>query len=186
MSTDVIKSQPYQEPVVNQHTKKKYDVTDDGEMTRIASRLIGKVSTFSHLAECRFVFVFRHGKWESKGDPVFGQVKIVNEIDNAIMDFEAGVENVDVCIIMNYDVWQDAQPKEREAIMDHQLSHIDRDTTENGVRWSTRKHDVEEFVGTLRRHGTTWSARLQVMEKALKEHLQARLPGLDRTADGDR
>jgi len=64
--------------------------------------------------------------------------------------------------------WERATRREREALLLHELLHIERKMTRSGkLRWSLRRHDVEEFTEVVRHYGG-WTKNLQQLGKLLK------------------
>lgn len=58
---------------------------------------------------------------------------------------------LDFLIEFNWQAWRELTPKQRIALVDHELCHCERDI-EKGV-YTLRHHDVEEFSEIVRRWG---------------------------------
>lgn len=122
------------------------------EVEELARRLIGE--HHSHLIEARFAYLEREGEWTSKGDVKLGEARKVTPQMKALVD-------ADFVITINGDAWTKLTPEQREALIDHELSHCSRgeDDKHGNPRWEIDKHDVEEFSAVIRRHGL-WKPEL--------------------------
>jgi len=70
---------------------------------------------------------------------------------------------------VNLEVWNNAIPAWREALLDHELSHCDCTQDKAGnKKWNIVDHDVQEFVSVVRRHGL-WEADLQKLMIAARQ-----------------
>lgn len=73
------------------------------------------------------------------------------------------VHKHDFIIEIAYDVWTEATPEFRRALMDHELGHVGIRFEEDGhakedektgrIRTYCKHHDIEEFEDVLERHG---------------------------------
>lgn len=70
----------------------------------------------------------------------------------------------DFVILLNREVWMDPEftPEKKRALVDHELCHaapaldkeLEQKSDERGRKvWRTRKHDIEEFICIVQRHG---------------------------------
>lgn len=119
-----------------------------------------------HLVEAKIRYLYRLGKWESKGRIILGKAAKTS-------DREKYLTGTDFVITINFGAWQDLTPKEREALIDHELSHCEYDgTDERGERrWMIVPHDVEDFAHVVGRHGL-WQPDLRRLAKAANEYRQ--------------
>jgi predicted metallopeptidase len=140
-------------------------------VSEIVARLIR--NDFSYLRDCRFTFLFRNNGWDSKGRTILGQVRKVSEIDNAIMCSEVGLEDIDIVMILNGDKWKDLSTMQREALIAHELCHVE--IADKG--YGLVPHDVEEFARVVKRYGL-WKNDLQQMGDAARAYEQEHLPGV--------
>jgi len=63
--------------------------------------------------------------------------------------------------------WNRVSDYAREALVYHELLHIQKQVTAKGkVKWTVRKHDVEEFLDVVREYGP-WSDNLQSLKELL-------------------
>jgi len=70
--------------------------------------------------------------------------------------------------------WEQADDREREALIYHELLHIVRRRTRSGkLRWALRKHDVEEFTEVARAYGA-WTPSLKEFYKGLDSYERRR------------
>ena len=114
------------------------------------------------LVEARIVYLYRNGKWTSKGRTVLGKSKLAAEDARF-------VGNYDFIIIINLEAWNRAGGKTREAMVDHYLTCCNREVDRAGNnKWGIAEPDVHEFISIVRRHGV-WEEELQKLMKAAKE-----------------
>jgi len=66
--------------------------------------------------------------------------------------------------------WSTASVQEKEALLFHELSHIQLRTTNSGEKWTLRRHPLEEFPMVYKFYGA-WSPALQTFESICKERL---------------
>lgn len=70
----------------------------------------------------------------------------------------AFLADVDFTVEFSHATWLKLTPEQRIALVDHELTHCDRDM-ETGA-WMMRRHDVEEFSEVIGRWGL-WNAPLR-------------------------
>ena len=118
-----------------------------GEVKEIANELIRK--THTHLAQVRIEYLFDLGQPMSGGKLRWGCcVKLTGR--NAFLANEDEDGAPFFCVVITEIVWKHLKPKEREALVDHELSHAWRDEDGN---LKLLPHDIEEFTGTFKRYG---------------------------------
>jgi hypothetical protein len=155
--------------------------TDD--VREVAAKVIRECHP--HLLDCHIAHLYRlEGEDWYKGRHIIGaQVRLVNELTNAVMLAEIGLAGqVDAALIVNQYVWDNRLKTmdQREALLDHEFSHLKKDEDNKGfVRWWIDDHDLQEFVDVARRRGK-WDYALQEMVDALDEYEQSNLPGVER------
>lgn len=132
---------------------------------RIAAEYITKNHT--HLAEARVCYLFRTGKWESKGKTVYGTAERVGPKYKMLTGY-------DFIITINFGVWNLADGYLQEALVDHELSHCGRglDDKLGNPKWTGEPHSFEDFTGVVRRHGL-WTTELKRLVDANKEFLES-------------
>lgn len=117
------------------------------EVQRIAARLISDETRLGHLAEARVSYLLREGPWISKGSVVMGKVYVMDERAR----FNTGL---DAQVIINRQVWDEADETQQEALVAHELCHIEKDVDNRGrSRYWLANHDLEEFSWIVRRYG---------------------------------
>jgi len=102
-------------------------------------------------------------------------------------DLDRELVALDFVILLNPHWWQhaDVTDAQRLALLDHEISHAAVKVDEDGepmcddrgrVVYRTRKHDIEEFSGVIRRHGV-YKRDLEDFAAAIKAApKQAKLP----------
>lgn len=71
---------------------------------------------------------------------------------------------VDFVIEVNWTKWRELTPRQRVALVDHELCHCGRDL--DNEKWVLVHHDVEEFGNIVRRWGC-WKPDLEMFSKQL-------------------
>lgn len=146
----------YKRPKVDKGPK----YTHAPEVEELAVKLIN--DHHSHLAEARIKYLFRNGKWQSKGKATLGKAKLAAEDARFLGQY-------DFIIMISTEAWNSAVPAYREALVDHELQHCDCAEDKAGnKKWSIQDHDVQEFVSVVRRHGL-WEVDLQKLIIAAKQ-----------------
>ncbi len=70
-----------------------------------------------------------------------------------------------------FEVWKtfwETEPQNRQAMIYHNLSHVEREDTKKGIRWRVREHPIEAFPDEVRMFGP-WSGELQQMIHAVDD-----------------
>lgn len=130
------------------------NITPAPEVEKIARNLIP--IHHPHLHGSRIDFHFR-AKGKTEGDHrTWGTARIVRGA--AALLATPGAQSsvgLDFFVIeIAKDVWDEIPPAQREALVDHELSHCGLKTDKQGnVNLTMLRHEVEEFSGVLRRHG---------------------------------
>lgn len=85
-------------------------------------------------------------------------------------------EATDFIMVLDQEWWNEAAPRDREALVFHELMHamhaLDKDgerrfTPEGLPAWAIREHDVTAFNAEVRRYGA-WSADIQTFLSAAR------------------
>lgn len=137
------------------------DFTKAPEVEFLARQLIPKYH--EHLASANIAYLFRRGKWKSKGSTVLGKAAKVTGQHQYLT-------SLDFIITINEQEWRKADPATKEAILDHELAHCGMD----GTGWVIHLHDVEDFASVIRRRGL-WSEGLQLFKAASERYEQESL-----------
>lgn len=111
--------------------------------------------------------------WKSDVDGrlTLGKCKRASDLDRELHEF-------DFVVMLNAEWWQHADVKDnqREALLDHEVSHCAPKLDEVGEQmedergrkcWRMVKHDIEEFSGVVERHGL-YKRDLEVFAVALR------------------
>jgi predicted metallopeptidase len=73
----------------------------------------------------------------------------------------------DFVIVIWKQWWDQATDKEREALLYHELLHVERTETKKGTKWVLRDHPVEAFPEEVQQFGA-WSPELVQLAETLK------------------
>lgn len=123
-----------------------------------------------HLLQTRIAFIMRSEAPRSQGRVTYGKAKKVSPELQLHVPF-------DFIIWIAYDVYMSLSAMQREALIDHELSHCEWD----GEAASMRGHDVEEFAHIIERYGFWWPASDR-FEVAVQQHLP--LPRVEEPRQG--
>lgn len=118
------------------------------------------------LAAAYFYYVFIRDTPASKGREVWGRVKVVGGLASYLMSKEfPGAGNAEPFFVMEIaaDVWNRINYAQKIALVDHELSHC---YLKDDMRPGIGGHDVEEFVGVMRRQGTWRDSVRELLEAA--------------------
>ncbi len=126
------------------------------------------------LAGADIGFVFRIEPPKRDGQVVLAQVTKVP----ALMATET---DLDYIVWVARDEWDGLDEARRMALIDHELCHC---VAGKSGGWSTRGHEVNEFVQVIERHGL-WSRTLARVGEALQEELPAFKQMREALARGD-
>lgn len=116
------------------------------------------------LSDAKIALVWAHKlKPDRDGHLVWGFAKKIGAQERLYHDH-------DFQVVLNAAVWQEMQPEHRVALLDHELSHCGSKTDDDGnVTYYLVKHDLEEFVGVVKRRGL-WRDTIEATVKAALEH----------------
>lgn len=165
-------------PKVKRGKKVSYKLIDrDTDVGRaMYARLDEEVEKDHHedIQRARFALAWcTSWKPDVDGRVVLGKCRKSSELDREFHRF-------DFVILLNQAWWYDLKVTDemRLAILDHELMHaaplINERTNEQEVDergrllWRIRKHDLEEFVGVAKRHGT-YKRDIEIFYRALRE-----------------
>lgn len=143
----------------------------------IAHRLISE--NHPHLIDVRIEYVFRSEASKSGGRAVWGKARRLSGLNAYLAtpederprpDGDGHIDEVEPFFIIEIaeDVWGLISPPQRDALVDHELSHCRIEHTETGPKLVLATHDVEEFEEVLRRHGL-WRSDLSSFAKVASE-----------------
>ena len=138
-------------------TLEGYHASD--EVKEVAERVIAAHPRFQRIPDHSVTYALLHGK-EPEDATLHAWAKFVKA--PGLWRDLTGVEAV---IWVNQKVWVQLEPREREAILAHELCHFGEN--DNGDV-KVIEHDVEEF-GFVARHYGAWNASLGQLRLALTE-----------------
>lgn len=118
------------------------------------------------LEDARIAFVMRSEPQKRGSRMIMGNTSKVPEKMQPYLEF-------DFLIWIAESTWNDLSDAQREALIDHELCHCKRST--DGLGWSLREHDLQEFSIVIERHGL-WDTDLRRMDQALATYRQERFP----------
>lgn len=168
------------------------------ELRRMANKLIN--DHFTHLSTKRVEFVFvqdvdKEGNVtapSSKGKAIWGRASVISgknaylaipQIDRPTVAEPAEAEKFFLIEIAK-PIWESLEnkPREREALLHHELMHCELDERGNPT---IRHHDVEEFNATVRRYGL-WKDDVQLFLEASVEQMPLlKLMGMQSANDSE-
>ena len=130
------------------------------EVKAIAEELI--LNHHEHLSKARIAYLFA-----DRGSKKLGRVMMGRAAKAS--DLIAHFGQVDFIVVINRETWTALTIRQRDALVDHELSHCRMTITKTGeVRWWIRAHDVEEFAEIIERHGL-WFPDLERFAKASQQ-----------------
>lgn len=144
------------------------------QVANIAERLVKE--HHDHLVDIHVEYVFRSEHAERHGHVVLGKARKVSGLNAflvgryraAVDDLDASVDEPFFVIEIASDLWHVMDAKEREALVDHELSHCRTKMSKDlELQLFVAPHDVEEFSSVLARHGL-WRKNLRQFLKAAK------------------
>lgn len=130
---------------------------------------IGKVlidAIHTDLSEASIAYVYR------KKMSRLGKITLATaSLAGAKLEFFTGI---DLLIQVNWEYWFRLSPDQRVALVDHELLHFTRETTEKGIQYGLVGHDVEEFERIIHRWGL-WKPDLRAFARTAGEAHQRSL-----------
>lgn len=109
----------------------------------VAMSLIASQDRFRQLDDFRIAYLERLGDPTGEGEDVLAKVQKAGPLWRDLA-------HVDAVVWVWQQVWGALSPREREALIAHELCHLD--VTDTG-KLKVRKHDLEEFAWIARRYG---------------------------------
>lgn len=114
-------------------------------------------------------------KPDKDGHLTLGRCRKATDLDREFRDF-------DLVILLNAVAWKQLEPKQRAALVDHELHHATEATDKNGDPilderdrkcYRLKKHDLEEFHAVVKRHGLYLSDVAEFVRQATEAPLFA-------------
>lgn len=148
------------------------------EVERIAAKLIKEHHENLNRHDVPVFAVFRDPVAKSKGRVVLGKARKISGLPAALFGLAhqdvLGDDPTDFFLIeIGHKTWEALTPRERVALVDHELCHFDVDVPLDGLdprRLLTRGHDLEEFQAVVKRHGL-WRPNVEAFAKTASAQL---------------
>lgn len=149
------------------------DYSPSAEMKKVAIALIRRHSGIAALVEdLRIAYLERAGEPSGEGEEAIAKCQKASPLWRDLAEYDV--------VIWAWSYWWDLfEPRQREALMLHELCHIDR-TEKGGVKM--RRHDVEEFIAVVHQYGV-WDgfSHLRDFGRALARHSdEAKVTSIDK------
>lgn len=136
-----------------------------------------------HLLHARLDFLWAYDRYEKRGRRILGEARLAKptgsnawQVAARTMQLTRWFEIVpDFVITLDAAWFARASDAERLALIEHELYHCAQRTTAYGAPrfardgsalWTIRAHDVEEFVGVVRRYGAGAAHVTEMVEAA--------------------
>ncbi|QIM20559.1 hypothetical protein G7075_04405 [Phycicoccus sp. HDW14] len=131
----------------------------------IADRLIADVKQHDDLKHAQILYVFRDVHAVTRGRAILGKARKIAGLTQFLVD-DGSVGAPLFVLEFPKDLWEGMKPEQKKALVDHELSHLAVERNNDG-EWvgRTRGHDVEEFLGVIKRNGL-WKADVAALVKA--------------------
>ncbi len=160
------------------------------EVERIGTSLIRDFH--SRLRDCKIRYLLRFGEWRKGGKECWSATTLLSGATQHV------ASDVDAIVQINGEAWEALRESQRVALVDHELTHLEVNTTGAGdiihnpqtgrPMLRSVSHDVEEFASVIERHGL-WRPDLEMAAEAIRarelsmfdvsedEDTNGRLPG---------
>lgn len=162
-------SDDIQDAVTDKRKKAAPDplLIDDSDAVKdIGGKLIPKY--YPELASAGILFLCRNRASKAAGEPVAGTIRKANPTERHLAQ-KTGEERADYVLTVALDVWNELQPSQRIALVDHLLARCvaveDESTSE--MKYRLRPPQVQEFPEIAVRHGK-WNEGLIQLSDSLK------------------
>ncbi len=137
--------------ILKKATMKRERVFEDAtpDVVDFSTKLINESPELDKSKAAKVKYLFRSGSWSKWGECARTTGKWRHLTD------------YDFVITLHKDTWDTLSEHQRNALLHHELSHIDRAEE----KWTLARHDIEEFLTTFKRFGA-WHGNLQMMVQA--------------------
>lgn len=155
------------------------------QVESIAGKLILK--HHDHLADVGVEYVFRSEHAERHGHVVLGKARKVSGLNAFLVHRATGVVSDDPFFVIEIaqDLWSVFNSTEREALIDHELSHCRTQINKEGeLQLIVVEPDVAEFNAVIERRGL-WRPNLASFLKAAKAGQPTLWAEIDEDENGD-
>ena len=130
---------------------------DDGNIKQILNKVISE--HYLDLTQTKFKLVFDGKEMPTK----LGAIRKVSEREKC-----SGVD-ADLMLIVSEIWWRKSEDHLKEALICHELAHVEIVIKEDGSKqYKMRKHDIEEFLSVIKRHGA-WNLTLRNLKELFEK-----------------
>lgn len=161
-----------------------------GEVEKVAHELIR--GPHARLATAPIAYVFRNPPARSNGRDVWAKARKISGLAAFFAITPTPLEPPDrldvgdpandfYVVEVASTIWEHLNDRQKTALVDHELSHLDYLA---GDPLKLTGHDLEEFVGVVRRHGL-WSPAVFDLVAAGKTELEADITALGEEGGDD-
>jgi len=140
-------------------------IDDSDSVKEIVHKLIPK--HYTELISAHILCLCRNRASKAAGNPIPGQIRKANPTERHLAQ-KAGDEGADYVLTVALDVWNDLQPNQRIALVDHLLARCVAVEDDAGdFKYRLRPPQVQEFPEIAARHGK-WNDDLVQLGDSLK------------------
>tara|TARA_R110000803_G_scaffold22161_1_gene55253 strand:+ start:1002 stop:1613 length:612 start_codon:yes stop_codon:yes gene_type:complete len=128
-----------------------YEISED--VKKVAKKVLNDLTVHANI---EYVVSYKESKW-------LGKCQLVPAIFKMLT-------GLDYIIYVKADGWDALSYKQKEALIFHELEHIGWKTNVKDPefgKWSTRRHDMEEFNSVVQRYGR-WLEDVTMFDNSLK------------------
>ncbi len=168
---------------------------DDGSIERIAKQMLVKYHGPLHDAEVKLDYLFARSKRDENGDATGPALKLHGYQCAAVVKVLSAKDRAkglgDAEIVVDGDRWHEWSMEEKEALLDHELQHLELKTDEHGcvirddldrptLRCIKHDHQFGWFDAIARRHGAA-AFEVQQAQAFLRDvdRVQQYFPGFE-------
>ena len=143
------------------------------EVKEIADKLISTYFSNLNHPEVRIEYLYVDKVPSKSGKDVWGTFRKITNI-NAYLSTPGLPEEEDIepfpyfVMIISKPIWEMLDSNARNALVHHELCHASVEEKEDGVKLSTRSHDLEEFSDVVKLYGL-WRDDVEEFLKSAKE-----------------
>lgn len=146
-------------------------LTDETAEGKEALRLLKQAVANWHpdLAGQSLALMFKYGVKAKKGRVKLGSATVMSNKLRELSGYDAVVE-LNASAWLGMDGYQPMGEKKRLALIDHELSHLTVEVTEQSGECvlKARDHDITEFTAVIKRHGA-WNENLKEMVEVMQQ-----------------
>ncbi|MET1174615.1 putative metallopeptidase [Paenibacillus amylolyticus] len=141
------------------------------EIDVVVKKLIEQEEDFKILSVAKIVTRFRTGTWYTRGKLIYAKTKILSMYERFEMDAE-------ILILVNKRMWEHLTDQQKEALIFHELCHVEASVDKNGAPRNSPNdgrpvfrlcsHDLEEFKLVVEKYGLWRPDAQEFMDSAKK------------------